>query len=186
MSRKKSKSRAPAGGEHDKSREGLEHELQKSAERIGHLEGQLKDRDEKLKAYVSDIQRLQADFENHLKRMGREREQQVRLANRELILELLDVVDNFDKAVEQSKKSSNSETLVKGIHGIHRQLHDILRAKGLQPIASLGKKFDVSLHEAVSTVDSGEEDTIVDEVQRGYLLHSQVIRPAKVVISKKQ
>lgn len=155
-------------------------------QQTNHLRKELKLKEERIAELISQMQHLQAQFENHLKIVAREKQEHTKRANRDLIIMLLDIIDNFDRALDESEKSQDWEAVVSGIQAIQRQLKDTLSAVGLQPIKSVGESFDHNLHEAVSTVDSDEDGIIIKELQKGYMLHSQVLRPAKVVISKKE
>lgn len=125
--------------------------------------------------------RLAADFDNFKRRNTRDRDAQVRAAVEEFAVALLEVIDNFDRALRQEGAVSARE----GLEQISKLLNAILARHGIQPIESLGKRFNPAEHEAVHVMASPEEEGIViDEVSRGYCLDQKVIRCARVVVSK--
>jgi len=124
--------------------------------------------------------RLAADFENYRKRADREFENRVKFAIEGFAVELLDVVDNFDRAL-----SADSESAREGLEQIYKQFQAILERHGICPIEARGKKFNPGEHEAVACVPSeAEEGTIVDEICCGFRMYDKVIRCAKVAVSK--
>ncbi len=132
------------------------------------------------------LQRLQADFENYKKRNDKEKVEFTKLAERRLVTELLGVLDNFELAL-QNRSSESVQELLKGIEMIYAQLHDILQKRGLTALETVGVKFDPYKHQALmEEVSSEEPGTILDEFQKGYMLHDTLIRHAKVKVSKKE
>jgi len=132
--------------------------------------------------------RLHADFENFRRRVEREREAVERHSTAGLVTRLLPVLDNFERAVAASTESGASgdlESFRAGVGLIFRQLLDELRKEGLTAIDSLGQPFDPELHEAVATdTESGlPPHLVVEEMQRGYLLHDRLLRPSLVKVS---
>jgi molecular chaperone GrpE len=139
--------------------------------------------DEQKKAFAElneKFLRLAADFENFKRRTSRERESIVALANERFVIDLLEVMDNFDRA----SKSDDSH-LREGLEQIKQLLNAQLERHGITPIESLNKPFNPVEHEAVAHVPSGEpEGMVIDELTRGYRLNEKVIRHAKVAVSK--
>jgi molecular chaperone GrpE len=127
-----------------------------------------------------------ADFDNYRKRVARERAQLTRCANEDLIKQLLDVVDNIERALSAATDSNDLEGFKKGIELIYEHLKGVLTKEGLCPIECLGEPFDPNYHEAVMALEKEghESDKVVEEVQKGYMLDGRVIRPSKVVVSK--
>jgi molecular chaperone GrpE len=124
--------------------------------------------------------RLAADFENFKRRTSKERESIVALANERFAIDLLDVVDNFDRALK-----SDDSHLREGLEQIRQLLGVQLQRHGIMPIDSLNKPFNPVEHEAIALVPSGEpEGTVIDEVTKGYRMNEKVIRHAKVAVSK--
>jgi molecular chaperone GrpE len=124
--------------------------------------------------------RLAADFENFRRRTSKERETVIDLANERFAIDLLEVVDNFDRALK-----SDDSHLREGLEQIRQLLSVQLQRHGIMPIDSLKKPFNPLEHEAIAHVPSGEpEGTIIDEVAKGYKMKEKVIRYAKVAVSK--
>jgi molecular chaperone GrpE len=136
--------------------------------------------------YLSQLQRLQADFENYRKRSLKEREELIESASRDLVIKLLEVLDNMETAIECAKRSEDRESLITGVEMIYKQFREILEKEGLTPIKALGEAFDPFEHEAVERVSSPEHEdgTIVEEIQKGYKFKSKIIRPSKVKVVK--
>jgi len=124
--------------------------------------------------------RALADFENYRRRVERERENTAKRDKRELLLVLLDLADNFERALAHINDSP--ESVVAGLHTIQRRLASILKAQGVTPFESVGQSFDPGVHEAVGTVQSDEQEagTVLDELSRGYHWGDEVLRPARV------
>jgi molecular chaperone GrpE len=128
--------------------------------------------------------RALADFDNYRRRVERERESVSRSGKRDLIVPLLDVIDNFERALEHMGNASAS--MSKGLEAIHRRLLGLLEAQGITPLESLGEPFDPNLHEAIGSVQSDEYEsgTVADEVRRGYRWGDEVLRPARVRVAQ--
>lgn len=152
------------------------------------VQKQMDEKDCKIEEQKNQILRLMADFDNYKKRAATERDEIICFSNEVLILELLPILDNFERAMAHAEKNpaeAGSE-LVKGFALIRRQLEDILKRVGLSAIETEGKHFDPLFHEAVLTRESEKEDgTILEVMQKGYQLKEKVIRPAMVIVSKK-
>jgi molecular chaperone GrpE len=125
--------------------------------------------------------RLAADFDNLKRRNARDRDAQAREAVERFALALLEVIDNFDRALKQEGATAARE----GLEQISKLLTAVLARHGIQPIESIGKKFNPAEHEAVHVMASPEgEGIVIDEVSRGYCMDQKVIRCARVVVSK--
>lgn len=132
--------------------------------------------------------RKQADFENYKKRVDRERSEFVQFASAELIKELLNALDSFDLALRNAATDrAEGENTLRGFELIYKQLQDTLSRFGLKPIEAKGKKFDPNYHQAVSTQTSNdlEENTVIEEMRKGYTLNGRLLRPAMVSVSVK-
>ena len=129
--------------------------------------------------------RLQADFENLRKRIEREQEEFRAVATIRLVTELLPVLDNFDRAIASETLEGENAAFRAGVELIHRQLAEALKKEGLRPVDALGKPFDPAIHEAVATAPASglPENTVIDEIQRGYFLRERLLRPALVRVS---
>lgn len=135
----------------------------------------------------SQLKRLAADFDNFRRRQNQEKEDLAKYAYEKLFGDLLPVLDNFERALSSSKDAKDIASIVSGIEMIQKQLLDVMSRNGLEIINALGNIFDPNFHEAVQQMvdDEKESETVINELQRGYVLHGRVIRPSMVVVSKK-
>jgi len=157
-----------------------EEELPQDAESLKAL---IAEEREKAEKYLASWQRAQADFVNFKRRAEQEREETAKFANAMLILNLLPVVDDLERALDSVSTKLAGLTWVDGIRLIYRKLRAVLEAQGLTEIETEGKEFDPNLHEAVM-YGEGEEGKVVEELQKGYKLHDRVIRPSMVKVGK--
>jgi molecular chaperone GrpE len=129
--------------------------------------------------------RKTAEFDNYRKRVDRERREQADQAITGLLLELLTVVDDFDRALTVASPSE-SEAYRKGVELIHAKLHDVLKKYGVRPIDALGADFDPNLHQAVMHEASADhrDGEVIGELQRGYMIGDRLLRPAMVKVAK--
>lgn len=134
-------------------------------------------------SYLAGWQRAQADFINYKRRAENDKSESTKFANAMLILNLLPVLDDFQRALASVSASLAGLNWVEGVQLIYRKLETILESQGLTQIKAVGEKFDPHFHEAVIYKD-GDEGTVMEELQRGYRLHDRVIRPALVVVGK--
>lgn len=135
------------------------------------------------------ILRKQADFDNYRKRMQKEKEEAIRYSNQSIITDLLETIDNFERAIKTSEESQNFQSLFDGIKMVEQQLLSNLKNKwGLDKIDSVGEIFDPNIHEALMEEDSEEhsDPVVLENFQTGYTLHGRVIRPSRVKIAKKK
>jgi molecular chaperone GrpE len=147
----------------------------------------LKDKAKKADEYFERMLRLQADFDNYKKRLEKEKIEFIKFANEEIIVEILKILDDFERAVEAGKSKHDFDVLYKGIEMIHKDLKEFLKQRGVEEIESKGKPFNPHEHEAMmqEETDAHPEDHVVEELQKGYMLNGRVIRPAKVKVAKK-
>jgi molecular chaperone GrpE len=126
--------------------------------------------------------RLQADFENFRRRARAEREELLRYGSEPLVKALLPVLDNFERALA----SGGGEGFVAGVEMIYRQFLDVLAREGLRPLESVGRSFDPAYHEAVEQEETTAhpDNTVIQELRRGYCFHERVIRPAMVRVAR--
>ncbi|SFU93741.1 nucleotide exchange factor GrpE [Alicyclobacillus macrosporangiidus] len=128
--------------------------------------------------------RARADFDNFRRRTRQEQEELQWFANKQLLAELLPVVDNFERALAAA--GAEASELRTGVEMVHRQLLGILEKFGVTPVPSVGEKFDPAVHEAVMQEPAGdgaEPGVVVQELQRGYMLRDKVLRPAMVKVT---
>jgi len=132
--------------------------------------------------------RKQAEFENYKKRIDREKNESVQFASADLMKELLNALDSFELALKNAAKQSGGQNMLRGFELIYKQIEDTLARFGLKPIEAKGKKFDPHFHQAVSTeaTDEVEENLVMDEMRKGYLLNGRLLRPAMVSVAAKK
>ena len=131
--------------------------------------------------------RLHAEFDNVKKRMEREKQEFIRYANADIICELLGILDNLERAIETASKKKDFDALYKGIEMILDEMRRMLEKKGVSGMECVGQAFDPVKHEAVTYADNDEqpEDTVIEELQKGYVYNDKVVRPAKVKLARK-
>uniref|UniRef100_A0A7V3YLL9 Protein GrpE n=1 Tax=Candidatus Caldatribacterium californiense TaxID=1454726 RepID=A0A7V3YLL9_9BACT len=158
-----------------KLRAALEEEKQKALEK-----------EQLANEYLNDLKRVKADFDNFRKREMLYRQQFVKTANRDLILKLLPVLDDLEKALAEGQKNEVHEAFLQGVEFIYRKFLGILEKEGVRPIETRGQKFDPKYHEAMMTVSlpDREDFEIVEEIRKGYLYHDEVLRPAQVKVNR--
>jgi len=140
---------------------------------------------EKLENKEIQFKRLAADFDNYRRRQDIEKEDLLKYGNEKIILEVVSVIDNFERAIESAKNASDISAVVSGIEMIHKQLSESLKRQGLAVIESLDQPFDPNFHEAVQQMVNNDkpDQTVLYEVGKGYTLNGRVIRPSMVVVS---
>ncbi len=154
-------------------------------EHIAALESELeqlrRDVDEARDRYL----RVLADFDNYKKRQREETSRQINLAREELILKILPIVDNFQRALQAAEAQHSYESLVEGVSLTLRQIQDMLEKEGVKPIAAVGEVFNPELHEALMREETDEypENTVIDELEKGYTMNGKVLRPARVKVA---
>ncbi len=158
---------------------------EQAEERVAKLREELKQCEAERREYLDGWQRAKADLINYKKDEARRFEEFAKYAAEGIVAEVMQVLDSFDLAL----RHEIPKDVEKGIVLIRSQLEDILRRRGLEPIAALGQKFDPARHEAIGEVEaeSGkEEGIVVEELQKGYKLGGRVLRPARVKVSIKR
>ena len=131
---------------------------------------------------IDKLKYLQADFDNYRKKFDKEKEGIIRLANENLIKELIVILDDFESSIRLTENDKNKE----GILLMKKKFFDMLQKHGLKEIESLGKKFDPNFHDVLcKELSEHDDDVVIEEMQKGYILCSKVIRPTKVKISQK-
>lgn len=149
---------------------------------------QLKEEAAKVKDLQDKVLRLHADFDNTRKRLEKERQDFIKFANEGIIVELLNILDDLERTVELAQaKHQDMPAFLKGVEMILAHLYEMLKDYGVRPIEAEGKLFDPNMHEALMQEENKEfpEHTIVEELQKGYLLNDRVIRTSKVKVSKR-
>lgn len=147
------------------------------------LQRRIADLTQEKEELMGRLLRLQADFDNFRKRSRTEREEIIAYAASDLVCKLLPVIDNLDRACASAEAAAGG--IAEGVAMITRQLKELLEREGLQPIECKGKPFDPNYHDAVMSEESSDHppDTVVDELQKGYMLKDKLLRPSMVKVS---
>jgi molecular chaperone GrpE len=157
-------------------------------ERVQELEAALANKTKEYEATREQLLRLMADFDNYRKRMARQSEEARQFAMADLVIGLLPGIDNLERALSAARQdsASSSAIIADGVSMVLRQLKEALGKVGVRDIQTQGLSFDPTRHEAVDivSVPANDDGMIVAEVQRGYLLHERLLRPAKVVVGR--
>jgi molecular chaperone GrpE len=154
-------------------------QIEEFKSKIKNLENNLLSKDEQ-------VLRLQADYDNLLKRTSKQIEEIKCFANKDFAISMMDIVDNFERAFINSKESKDIVSFRDGMKLIYKKIIDVFDKFGIKKIECIGNKFDPNLHEAVVTFESEDhgDDVIVDELQKGYSLNDKIIRFPKVRVAK--
>ncbi|MGO9482674.1 MAG: nucleotide exchange factor GrpE [Candidatus Kryptoniota bacterium] len=173
------------------SQEGFENAIENDLEKI---QKQLSKSELLIGTYKDQLLRLAAEFENYRKRVEADKIDFVKFSNERIIKELLPILDDFARALANGKPNSETntpsttaggESFYKGVELIYQKLSRMLEDKGVKPIESVGKEFDVMYHDVLMQVPRQDvkPHTIVEEIERGYTLHGKVIKHAKVIVA---
>lgn len=160
-------------------------------------EDALKTEDEKIKDIITSLEnensslkdqilRKQAESDNYRKRILREKEDSIKYGNSNLLMDLITIIDDFERAIKSTQDSSDAESFHSGIELIEKQFVSMLdRNWNLKRMVAVGEEFDPQLHEALGMEESSEYEnqTVIEDYQSGYILHDRVLRPAKVKVA---
>jgi molecular chaperone GrpE len=146
------------------------------------LMAELDETKQQMAEMLDTLQRSRAEMANFRRRMEQEQERIRQRAAERLLLRLLPVIDDFERALKSVPEEHQSSGWVEGIRMIQRKLANVLEAEGVARIEAVGNPFDPSLHEAVAVDDSGGIDTVVEEYAAGYYLNGSVLRPSAVKV----
>jgi len=139
--------------------------------------------EDKLEELTDLLKRTQAEFENYKKRIDSEKQQYLKYASSLVLAKLLPLLDTFDSAI----KNNNNRNVIEAIELIKIKFNSILKNEGIMPIQSIGSHFDPFKHEAVMIEETNEpekDNIVVEELQKGYMLHDKVLRHSKVKVAK--
>ena len=185
------KDSSPEGVEEDVSLEETQNEEADREEISGEEEDDLMKELEALKeengTLKDQLLRKSADFENYRKRMLREKQDTVKFGNQEILKDLIEVIDNFERALNSSGESKDFDSFYDGISMIEQQFTNMLASKyNLVKMTDSGEEYDPNCHEALMMEETDEVKvpTVMEIFQTGYLLHDRVLRPAKVKVGK--
>jgi molecular chaperone GrpE len=129
--------------------------------------------------------RLSAEFDNYRKRTLKEKADLMRMANEDLLKDILPVVDDFERGMDSMDKSEDVDALKEGVHLIHRRFMEFLKQKGIKEIEAKDQPFDIDFHEAMTKIPAPSKELkgkVVDVIEKGYTLNDKVVRYAKVVV----
>ena len=156
---------------------------------VEELERRLAEKDAELVATIAKYRGAAAEFDDARARLRKEVAKDVERGRRTFVVELLDVVDNLDRALEAARESGANDALGKGVELVHQQFLAKLEGFGIVRIAALDRPFDPSLHEAVTTVpvdDPARDHVVVGIIRHGYVIGDDVLRPALVAVGQHQ
>ncbi len=155
------------------------------------LKKKFEDCQKKRDEYLAGWQRARADFLNYKKEEMERIGKLLKYANENLILKILPILDNFEKAEKEIPEDKKNNQFLEGLLQIKTQFKDFLKNQGIEEIKVVGKEFDPNFMEAVEVMEpasaeasAGKSGAILEEIQKGYKLHGKVIRPAKVKVAK--
>jgi molecular chaperone GrpE len=151
------------------------------------LEERAKAAEQKCEEYYDRLLRASAEFDNYKKRTTREMRDVVRYANEKLFKEIINVVDNLERAIKSAEQEGKEDDpLLQGVRLTLNEVEKILERHKVEPIKSLGETFDPNFHQAMMQQESADHpaNTVISEMQKGYKLHDRLLRPAMVVVSK--
>ncbi len=150
------------------------------------LEEKVKDLEAQLQELNDKYLRLAAEYDNYRKRTLKEKAELIKTAGEKVLVNLLPVIDDFDRALEHIDRASDIEALKEGVKLIYNHFQKFLKQQGVEEVEALGKPLDTDLHEAIQQVPAENEEQkgkIVNVVQKGYKLGDKVIRHAKVIVA---
>jgi molecular chaperone GrpE len=158
-----------------------EPEAGETAEDTESLRKALEEAEQKAAEYMASWQRAQADFVNYKRRTEQERLEFNSFANASLVLSILPVLDDMERAIDAVPEEHNDDDWVEGVRLVERKFKTTLEGQGVKPILALGMDFDPNFHEAIRQ-DKGPEGTVIGELQKGYMLNDKLLRPTRVVV----
>jgi molecular chaperone GrpE len=150
-------------------------------EEIESLQNALEEAEKRAAEYLANWQRVQADFINYKRRTEQERLEFNNFANANLVLSILPVLDDMERAIDAIPEEHTSDDWVEGVRLVERKFKTTLEGQGVKPIKALGEEFDPNYHEALRQ-GKGKEGVILEEIQKGYMLNDKLLRPARVVV----
>jgi len=154
---------------------------------VEELEQKVAEKDKQIQEYLTKYRQASAEFEEMRLRLRREITKDIERTRREILSELLEVVDNLERALDAAKRSPSAEGLLQGVEMVRRQFLSKLEGLGVRPIESVDARFDPALNEAVSTVPAASPDQdgmVVGIIRQGYRIGDDVLRPAAVAVAK--
>ncbi|WNM56992.1 nucleotide exchange factor GrpE [Candidatus Nitrospira allomarina] len=144
--------------------------------------------EEELQIFRDKYLRLAAEFENYKRRAQRDQSDSIRFGNESLLKNLLPIIDNLERAIQCAKDAGTSGPLLEGVELTHKQFLETVSKVGVRQLNTAGNSFDPAIHQAVTQVESEnmKPNTVIEEFQKGYLLHDRILRPAMVSVAKEK
>ena len=163
---------------------GLKSDIQEKDKEVQKKDKEIQELGDEVEEYHSQLLRLQADFDNYKKRSEKDIKEFIKYANEKLLLKIIDAYEDLERALN----AGDSHDLKDGVAMIHKKIKDLLESEGVCEIEAAGEKFDHNKHDAIMAEDSDdyEDDTVMEELVKGYTLDSKVIKYSKVKVCKKK
>lgn len=156
-------------------------------ETVAEPKNELEDLSDQLTDQKEKYLRLFADFDNYKKRTAKERLDLLNTAGKDIILSVIPVIDDFERALAGAEKSSDVDSVKEGMILIKNKMFNVLQQRGIKAMESIGEPFDAERHEAITEIPAPNKEMIgkiIDEVEKGYMMNNKIIRYAKVVVGK--
>jgi len=172
---------------HDEAESAKKDSKKDKAHKKSKVEEQLEKAEDEVLELKDKHIRLQAEFDNYRKRTMKERMELLKTASESVLINILPVIDDFDRAIQTLESVQEENHVKEGVSLIYNKFQEFLKQNGVKEIEAKGKDFDTDLHEAITTFPAPTEDLkgkIIDVVQKGYCLNDKVIRHSKVVIGE--
>lgn len=170
----------------EKEQEVQEQEVMEQEQELT-VEEQLKEKEIEIAELKDKYLRVFAEFDNFKKRTIKEKMDLMRNASRDVLTDMLPVLDDFDRAKTSAEDDSSTEQFSDGVNLVYNKIHSVVKSKGLKPMESTGEVFDPELHEAITKIPAPNDDMkgkIIDTITKGYYLNDTIIRHAKVVVGE--
>ena len=163
-----------------------EEKKEANGDQLKEIQAELETEKQEAKETYDRFLRVSAEFENYKKRSAREMDDLRKYANQALIVEMLAVVDNLERALNSSNgNSSNDKCMADGVNLTLREILKVFEKFNVKPIESIGQPFDPNFHQAMmqEETDDYPENTVITELQKGYMIHDRLLRPSMVVVA---
>lgn len=169
----------------DTGDEGSDALSEPARERIDELEERLDEVKQERDQFEERMMRIAADLENFKKRAKRNEEELEKYGSKSLVSDLLPTIDNLERALEHARNSEEAN-IIDGVEMVVRQLHQQLEKHGVAPFDATGETFDPERHEAIQQVETSDHESgeVIEQFQRGYMIHDRLLRPAMVSVAK--
>ncbi|MCQ9207403.1 MAG: nucleotide exchange factor GrpE [Omnitrophica bacterium] len=159
-------------------------EIEKKPHTVESLLEKFGSKEKKAEEYKDKWLRTLAEYENLKKRFEKEKIEFLKFSNEQILLELLPIIDHFDRAEDAARQHKHGEVFSKGVEMILKELHRLLERNGVEKVKTVGEKFNPHIHEGIAVVDTCDhpDEAIAEEISPGYLIHGKLLRAAKVKI----